>query len=308
MDLSIIIPVKNEEKNVAILHRELTETLKNIGKRYEIIFIDDGSEDNTSPELEKLHKKDKNVKVIELRQNFGKSIALMIGFNHANGDFVITMDGDLQDDPAEIPRMLKKINQGYDLVVGWKYIRNDPITKTMPSKIFNKLTSITTGVNIHDSNCGFKIFRKEVAKSLNIYGELHRYIPALAHWKGYKVSEIKVNHRSRKFGQSKYGVTRLVKGFLDLITVKFLMRFSKRPLHLFGFIGMLFFLIGFSIGVYMTYLWSKGVTIWDRPILALGVLFMIIGIQFISIGLLGELIVSTKKTEDLENNIKKKLH
>ena len=307
MDISVVIPVKNESKSVVPLYEELHNILTKIKKKYEIIFIDDGSTDDTFVELEKLHKKNENVKVIQFKQNYGKSDALMAGFSYAEGDFVITMDGDMQDDPSEIPRMLDKIKRGYDLIVGWKFTRNDPITKRLPSKIFNKLTALLTGIKIHDSNCGFKIFRREVIKNLNIYGELHRYIPALVHWKGYKVDEIKVNHRPRKFGKSKYGVTRLIKGFLDLITVKFLTKFAKRPFHLFGTIGFALSTIGFFIGLYMTYLWSKGVVIWNRPLLIFGVLLMVIGIQFISIGLLGELIISNRKQDDIEKNIKKKL-
>ncbi len=306
MDLSVVVPVYNEGENIPILYSELKDVLSNLKKTHEIIFVDDGSRDNTASEIEKLCKKDNTVKLIQLRKNTAKAGALMAGFKYASGDFVITMDGDLQDDPNEIPKFVEAI-KGADLIVGWKFKRQDPITKTIPSKIFNKLTSILTGVKVHDSNCNFRIFRKEVVEDLNVYGELFRYIPTLVHWKGYKVDEVKINHRPRKFGKSKWGMTRLFKGFFDLLTVKFLLTFAQRPLHLFGTIGAVLSFIGFLIGLYMTYLWSQGITIWDRPLLNLGILLMMVGIQFISIGLLGELITSTKQKEDIEKNIKKKL-
>jgi glycosyltransferase involved in cell wall biosynthesis len=305
VDLSVVIPIRNEEENIQILYSKLKEVLNKTGKSYEVIFIDDGSTDNSFEVLQELKKKNKTLKVIQFGEGYGKSYALSAGFSLAKGKYIITIDGDLQDDPEEIPKFIEKIKD-LDLVVGWRYERQDPITKRLPSKIFNKLTSMLTGIKIHDCNCGFKIFRRELVDELNLYGELHRYIPALANWKGYKVGEIKVRHNPRKYGKTKYGFLRLIKGFLDLITIKFLMEYSKRPLHLFGTLGIILFLIGFLICMYMTYLWFLGMRIWDRPILLLGVLLILMGAQFFSMGLLGELVVSTqKKSEKL--NIKKVL-
>lgn len=303
IDLSVVIPIRNEEKNIQILYSKLRQVLNKTGKSYELIFIDDGSTDNSFKILEKLRKVDKKIKIIQFGKGYGKSYALSAGFSLAKGKYIITMDGDLQDDPEEIPKFLEKI-KGLDLVVGWRYKRRDPITKKLPSKIFNKLTSMLTGIKIHDCNCGFKIFRREVVDELNLYGELHRYIPALINWKGYKIDEVKIRHNPRKYGKTKYGFLRLVKGFLDLITIKFLMEYSKRPLHLFGTLGIIVFLIGFAIGAYMTYLWFLGKIIWDRPLLLLGVLLMLTGVQLFSIGLLGELIISTQKKSE-KINIKK---
>jgi glycosyltransferase involved in cell wall biosynthesis len=309
-----VIPVYTEEKNVEELHEKLIKVLSSLKKKYEIIFVDDGSTDNTFENLLRIHEKDEHVKVIKFRKNFGKATALSVGFNHANGDIVITMDGDLQDDPEEIPNFINKINEDYDLVVGWKFQRKDPITKTLPSKIFNTLTMHLTKVKIHDFNCGFKAYRKEVTENIEIYGELHRYIPALAYWKGYRIAEIKVKHHARKHGKSKYGGSRLVKGFLDLLTVKFLISFTKKPLHLFGTIGLLFLSFGFVIDLYLMILHILflfgGPVEWeirDRPLLLLGILLIVSGIQFISFGLIGEMIASKNQKEDEETIIKKKL-
>lgn len=314
VELSIVIPVHNEEKNVEELHEKLIKVLSSLKKNYEIIFVDDGSMDNTFENLLRIHEKDKNVKVIQFRKNFGKATALSVGFKHANGDIVITMDGDLQDDPEEIPNFINKINEGYDVVVGWKFQRKDPITKTLPSKIFNTLTAHLTKVKIHDFNCGFKAYRKDVTANIEIYGELHRYIPALAYWKGYRIAEIKVKHHARKHGKSKYGGSRLVKGFLDLLTVEFLMHFTKKPLHLFGTIGLLFLSFGFMIELYLLILHILflfgGPVEWeirDRPLLLLGIVLIVSGIQFISFGLIGEMIASKNQKDDEETFIKKKL-
>ena len=295
VDYSIIVPVWNEEKNIPLLYRELKGEFKRLRKSYEIIFVDDGSTDNSIKILKKLHKTDKKLKIIQFRKHYGKSAALSAGFTHAKGNYIITMDGDLQDDPREIPNFIKKLKEGPDLVVGWRFHRESPITKRLPSKIFNKLTSFVTGVRIHDSNCGFKIFRRDVIKELNLYGELHRYIPALLHWNGFHVDEIKVKHRRRKYGKSKFGAMRLIRGFLDLMSVKFLMLYARRPLHLFGSLGLFFLTVGFLIGLYMTYLWFLGMRVWDRPLLILAVLLMVMGTQFISIGLLGEMITSSQE-------------
>lgn len=299
MDISIIIPVYNEERNIKILYEQLNQVLKEIDKTYEILFIDDGSTDKTFNELKTIHAKDKNIKIIRFQKNFGKAAALSVGFKNVKGEVVFTMDGDLQDDPTEIPKFLSKLNEGYDLVVGWKYKRHDPITKTIPSKFFNKLTATLTKVKIHDANCGFKAFRKEVLPNLSLYGELHRYIPALVHFKGFKVTEVPVIHHERKFGKSKYGISRLLKGFLDLITVMYLTTYTKRPLHFFGPIGLLSAFFGFVIGAYLVYLRILYGSILGRsPLLMLAVLLIVLGIQFISIGLIGEMVTDIKSDKE----------
>lgn len=292
--ISIVIPVMNEQDNVTELYNQLKPVLSKTGE-YEILFIDDGSRDETAKRIKEI--KDKNVRLIQFQRNFGKAAALSCGFKESKGDLIITMDGDLQDDPKEIPRFIEKLKE-FDVVSGWKFKRYDPITKTMPSKFFNWLTKQITGVNIHDSNCGFKAYRRYVVENLDIYGELHRYIPALAHRKGYSIGEIKVEHHARKHGTSKYGVGRLLKGFLDLITVEFLIDYTKRPLHFFGSIGIISGGFGFLICLYLVNLWIQSVHIGDRPLLMLGILLIIMGVQFIAIGLMGELMVSLNKTDD----------
>lgn len=292
--ISVVVPAYNEEKNLEILYEKLKSVLDNLKCEYEIIFVDDGSTDKTFEVLEKLHKKDKGVKVIQFRKNFGKSAALSAGFRYCTGDIVITMDGDLQDDPSEIPKFIEKLKE-FDVVSGWRYNRKDPITKKLPSKFFNWLAAHITGVKIHDFNCGFKAYKKEVIKEINLYGELHRYIPALASWKGFRVCEIKVAHHPRLHGKSKYGAGRLIKGFLDLITVKFLTTYLNRPLHFFGVFGILSTFFGLLLGLYLIYIWLLGYGIGNRPLLVLAVLLTILGIQFISTGLIGELIITLNK-------------
>lgn len=307
VELSIVIPIYNEEENIKELYAKLSAILPAITENFEIIFVDDGSTDNSFNILKEINMEDKKVKAIKFRRNFGKSIALNTAFKHAKGNIIITMDGDLQDDPDEIPRFIEKIGKGYDLVVGWKYHRNDPITKTVPSKFFNWLTCMLTGVNLHDFNCGFKAYKKEVVDSISLYGEMHRYIPALAAWHGFKITEIKVKHHPRKYGKSKYGFSRLLKGFLDLITVKFLTSYSTRPLHVFGIPGILSLLFGFFIGLYLVILkYWKGIALSERPLLLLSILSILLGLQFISIGLLGEMIVfQGVKEENVERYIEK---
>jgi glycosyltransferase involved in cell wall biosynthesis len=290
-DVSFVIPLKNEAESIEALYKGIVENTLPLGLSFEIIFIDDGSTDGSFEIIKNLSKGDTRVKGIRFRRNFGKSSALSAGFKLAKGDIVITMDADLQDDPVEIPRFIEMINKGYDVVSGWKKVRYDPLSKTLPSRLFNKLTSLVTGVKIHDFNCGFKAYRNEVVKSLEIYGELHRYIPALAYSKGFTVGEIVVTHHPRRYGSSKYGWERLFKGFLDLFTVVFLTRFIKRPMHIFGSTGVLLFLIGFLINLYLVFhKFLTGALIGNRPLLTLGVLCMILGIQSLSIGLLGEMI------------------
>jgi len=292
-ELSIVIPLFNEEKSLDSVCAELKSALKSSGKSYEIVFVDDGSEDNSWSVLERLHTLDENIRGIQFRRNSGKTAALSAGFRYAKGKVIVTMDADLQDDPSNIPDFIKKLDEGYDLVSGWRFERQDPISKTLPSKLFNYLASMLTGVRIHDFNCGFKAYNRDVTKDIDLYGELHRYIPALAQWMGFRVGEIKVRHRPRAHGRSKYGVERFFQGLTDLLTVMFLTKYVKKPLHLFGGVGVFLLLIGFIINVYIAI--SKFVLrepIGDRPLLLLGVLLMLIGFQIISTGLIGEMIAS----------------
>lgn len=297
--LSIVIPVYNESDNIITLLDEIQAVLAD-QKNYEIIIVDDGSTDSTFSLLIKNQNLYPQLTIIKLRKNFGKATAFNTAFKFVHSEIVITMDGDLQDDPKEIPQFIAKIEEGYDLVSGWKYPRNDPLSKILPSKIFNHLTRIITGVNIHDFNCGYKAYKKIVLENIDLYGEMHRYIPALAAWNGFKISEIKINHRPRRFGRSKFDASRLFRGLLDLITVKFLTNYSSRPLHIFGLLGIISLLAGFIIGIYLLILkYFQNVAIGDRPLLLLAVLLIFIGLQFVSMGLLGEMI-TLKEHRDLK--------
>ncbi|MFN3134706.1 MAG: glycosyltransferase family 2 protein [Candidatus Kryptonium sp.] len=297
--ISIVIPLYNEVESLPELYSQIKEVVRANRYNYEIIFVDDGSTDGSLEVLKKLRQSDKNVKIISFRRNYGKSAALAVGFEHANGDVIITMDADLQDDPYEIPNLLKKLDEGFDLVSGWKKKRYDPITKTIPSKIFNFVVSTLTGIKIHDFNCGLKAYKKSVTKDIKVYGELHRYLPVLAHWAGYRIGEVVVQHHPRKYGKTKFGVSRFLKGFLDLLTVMFTTRYFKRPLHLFGTLGILIFVLGFGITFYLSLLKIiEDIPLSNRPLFILGVMLTIVGVQFISIGLLGEMI--TKAYQHLE--------
>ncbi len=299
LDLSIVVPVYEEAESLPVLHQEIQQAVAPLGLTYEVIFVDDGSEDESWAVIRRLARADARVRGIRFRRNFGKAAALTAGFRAARGRYVITLDADLQDDPAEIPRFLATLEQGWDVVSGWKYPRRDPWTKRWPSRLFNWATRTATGVHLHDFNCGFKGYRAEVVKEVRIYGMLYRYIAVLAHWRGFRVTEIKVHHRPRRFGRSKFGVSRFAIGFFDLITVLFLTQYTWRPLHLFGSLGSLSLVLGFLINVYLTVLWFMGRRpIGNRPLLMLGVLLMIIGVQFISFGLLGEMIAHTAPRED----------
>lgn len=296
MKLSFVIPTLNEEDSLKILHKEILENI--MDHQYEIIFIDDGSTDKSFQIMEEIAANDSNVRLVKFRKNFGKAAALQAGFDRAEGDVIFTMDADLQDNPVEIPNFLKKLDEGYDLVSGWKRKRHDPISKTLPSKLFNGVTSASFHLKLHDYNCGFKAYRKELVNELDIYGEMHRYVPALANAKGYKVGEIPVEHRSREFGKSKYGIERYLRGFLDLLTVKLVTSFINSPLYLFGRIGVSVTSIGFLIGLYLTiskYFFNQSLS--NRPLLFLSILLIMVGLQFFSIGLLGELMVNqTRKS------------
>ncbi|HET9508990.1 MAG TPA: glycosyltransferase family 2 protein [Gaiellaceae bacterium] len=290
--ISIVIPVHNEERSVALLLDEIASALQPLQQPWEAVFVDDGSEDGTFGALTRLHAATDNVRVVRLRRNFGKAAALQAGFEAAAGDVVVTIDGDLQDDPAEIPRLLAKLDEGFDLVSGWKTRRRDPLSRRLLSRIFNVVTGRLSGLRLHDLNCGLKAYRAEVVRGLRIYGELHRFIPVLAHYRGFRVAELPVNHRPREHGRSRYGVERYLRGFLDLLTVTFMGRYRHRPLHLFGGFGLVLGGAGSLVLLYLTVVKLAGEAIGHRPLLTLGVLLVVVGMQFLSLGLLSELITS----------------
>jgi glycosyltransferase involved in cell wall biosynthesis len=300
MLLSAVIPVFNEEESLAALHAELAEVATKGGYSLEIIFIDDGSKDSSWQTIERLAREDSRVRGIRFRRNFGKAAGLSAGFEEARGEVVFTLDADLQDDPHEIPRFLEAMNeQGLDVVSGWKKKRLDPWHKVGPSRVFNWLVGVLTGVRLHDHNCGFKCYRREVLGEVRIYGDLHRFVPVLAAARGWQVGEIVVNHRPRKFGHSKYGVGRIIRGFLDLLTVYFLTGFNQRPQHLLGTLGIVSFAIGMFGLAYLGVYWivdnliaDQGTDLHNRPILLYALATMLLGAQFISMGFLAELLTS----------------
>jgi glycosyltransferase involved in cell wall biosynthesis len=294
---SIVVPLYNEEKGLAELYNRIVLTMQSLSDSFEVIFADDGSTDNSFSVLKGLHEKDNRLKVVRFRKNFGKAAALTAGFNKAKGEIIITLDADLQDLPEEIPALLKTMDEGYDLVSGWKSNRKDSFSKRVASRLFNFVTAFYTGVNIHDFNCGFKCYRREVIEELELYGELYRYIPALANWKGFKVGEVKVDHHPRVHGKSKYGSERFLRGFFDLLTVIMLTKYPEKPLHFFGLLGTILSLAGLAINIYMAVLRISGKWISNRPILLLGILLLILGVQFIFFGLIGELIVFSSRKE-----------
>lgn len=304
MQLSFIIPAFNEEASLMQLHREIVANIA--GYSYEIIFIDDGSTDGSYLVMEDLAKADENIKIVSFRRNFGKSAALQKGFELAEGEIVFTMDADLQDNPIEIPNFISKMEEGYDLVSGWKKERRDPLHKRLPSKLFNAVTAQTFKLKLNDYNCGFKAYRKQLVKELSLYGEMHRYIPVLAHSLGYKVAEIPVLHRAREHGKSKYGAERYLRGFFDLLTVKMITQYSKSPLYLFGRIGLYASVLGIMISLYLAALKVfLGMPLSNRPLLFLGILLILGGLQFISMGLISELIVNRMgKKQHLELSIR----
>jgi len=301
--ISVVVPVHNEERSVALLYDELAAALDPLGRSWETVFVDDGSTDGSFAALTRLHAQAPNVRVVRLRRNFGKAAALAAGFGQARGEVVVTIDGDLQDDPAEIPKLLAKLDEGFDLVSGWKTRRRDPWSRRVLSRIFNRMTSWLTGVHLHDVNCGLKAYRAEVVHGLRIYGELHRFIPVLAHHRGFRIAEQPVNHRPREHGRSRYGLERYLRGFLDLLSVSFMGRYRHRPLHLFGGLGFLLGGIGFAILVYLTAVKIAGHAIGGRPLLTLGVLLVVVGLQFFSLGLISELITAQheQRTADREH-------
>ena len=305
-EISVVVPVLNERDSLPHLHEELTQVLGDLGRSYEIIIVDDGSTDGSVEFVRDIVKEDPVVVLVELRRRFGKATALQAGFGVSKGDVVITLDADLQDDPKEIPRFLDALDDDYDLVSGWKEDRKDPIGKTIPSKFFNYVTSKMSGLKLQDFNCGFKAYRREVIDDLNVYGELYRYIPVVVHAKGFRVGEIAVSHRARQFGKSKYGLERFIRGPLDLLTIMFLISFQRRPLHLFGPVGVIVGSIGFVIDAYLAVLWMQGKGIGDRPLLMLGTLMIIVGLQILIFGLIGEMIAAASyRSSDVEKLIRR---
>jgi glycosyltransferase involved in cell wall biosynthesis len=298
--LSVVVPVYNEERSVELLYDEVAAALDPLDQEWEAVFVDDGSTDGSFAALTRLHARAPNVRVVRLRRNFGKAAALAAGFAQTSGDLIATLDADGQDDPAELPRVLAKLDEGYDLVSGWKLRRRDPWRRRIVSRIFNAVTGWISGVRLHDMNCGFKAYRAEVIRGMPLYGELHRFIPVLAHERGYRVTELAVNHRPREHGRSRYGIERYLRGFFDLITVTFMGRYRHRPLHLFGGLGLALGAIGFLICTYLTILWFAGSAIGHRPLLTLGVLLVVVGMQFLSLGLIGEMITTHHEERALE--------
>ena len=295
MDISVVVPLYNEEDNVQLLYEEIKGVLDTMAEQAEIVFVDDGSRDTTLAKLEVIQAGDDHVRVVSLRRNFGQTAAMTAGFDHARGGVIITMDGDLQNDPHDIPQLVGKLNEGYDVVTGWRYDRQDPfLSRKLPSQLANRLISRVTGVVLHDYGCILKAFRREVIDNINLYGEMHRFIPAIASGMGISFTEVKVNHRARRFGTSKYGISRTIRVVLDLITVKFMLSYATRPLHVFGTVGVVSSLLGVTIGLILTVQRQLfGIGLANRPLLLLAVLLIFMGIQFITIGLLAELVVRT---------------
>ncbi len=296
MQISVVIPLLNEEGSLPELLQRLHEVLCATGRSWEILLVDDGSTDGSLAVIQEHSQRDPRIRWISFRRNFGKSDALNAGFRAARGELVFTMDADLQDDPKEIPRFIEAVEQGWDLVSGWKEVRHDPVSKTLPSKLFNRVTSRASGVRLHDFNCGFKCYRREVVEALNVYGELHRFLPAIAHMKGFRVSEIPVEHHARRHGVSKFGLSRFINGFLDLITVVFTSRYLKKPMHFFGPVSLCFIFSGLLINGWLTV--AKlflDQPIDGRPLLFLGMLLLIVGVQLLSLGLIGEMLVRQQR-------------
>lgn len=310
--LSIIIPVYNEEESINELYTRIIENInicisENKITEYEIMFVDDGSTDSSVEKINTIIEKDNNVHLIVFRKNFGKATALQAAFRNITGDIVITMDADLQDDPIEIKNFICKLDEGYDLVSGWKVNRLDPLEKRLPSKLFNKVTSKMSGVNLHDFNCGFKAYRREVVDALDIYGELHRYIPVLAYRKGFKIAEIAVHHNKRKFGKSKYGMERYLRGFFDSVSVSYISKYYDRPMYFFGRFGLMMSGLGFIICLILSVEWFCGKMIGSRPLLLLGVMLILLGGIFFSIGLIGDMLVdATYRLRYDEAHVKEK--
>lgn len=293
--LSVVVPIYNEEGALPGLLEELRTACEGIGGDYEIVLVDDGSTDGTRDLVWRWAEADDRIRPLQFRRNFGKSAALDAGFEHTRGELVVTIDGDGQDDPAEIPAMIERLEEGFDVVSGWKRDRQDPPGKRWPSGWFNFVTRRASSLDLHDFNSGFKLYRGECARSLDVYGELHRYLPVLAAQQGWRVTELPVRHRAREHGASKFGPERYVRGMLDLMTVSFMGRYGTRPLHLFGGVGLLLGLSGFLISLYMAILRLSGESIGSRPLLLLGILLIVVGAQFLTLGLLGQMVIADRQ-------------
>lgn len=294
IEISIVIPVYNEEDNVWPLYNNLEPVLSKLGRNYEVILVDDGSKDDTYNKLQQLHEKNNHFKIIKFRRNFGQTPAMRAGFDFASGDIIITLDADLQNDPEDIPEILKKMDEGYDIVSGWRKNRKDKVSRRFPSAVANKIISLLFGVRLHDYGCTLKAYRKEVLENIELYGEMHRYIPAIASWMGVKVAEVPVNHRARKFGKAKYGISRTTRVILDIITIKFLLTYSKKPMQIFGLVGVFTSLAGFIATVYLIVerlFFNQPLS--SRPLFILSIFMIFIGIQLITMGLLGEIMMRT---------------
>lgn len=308
MDLSLVIPIKDERENLPELLKEIESAISPTGFSYEIIVVDDGSRDGSWETLKELSKVNPLLRAFRFQFNCGKAAGLSFGFSKARGSFVATLDGDLQDDPFEIPKMIKLLDEGYDLVSGWKVRRLDPWHKTWPSKLFNLTVSIICGKRLHDFNCGIKVYRSSVVRFIKLYGDFHRFIPVMAKWQGFRITEMPVAHRARIHGVSKYGVSRLVSGFLDLLSLLFLRSFSTKPLHFFGLLGLIFILLGLGVTGYFCYEWVQTQALHVRPLLLAGGFSLIMGVQFFSLGLLGEMMNGNKEqlyplAESIDNNV-----
>ena len=296
--VSIVIPLLDESGNLRELYDRIVSTMDQLSTPYEIIFVDDGSEDESYQVLSGIRKEDPRTKVIKFLRNYGKSSALSAGFKAACGEVIVTMDADLQDVPEEIPRLIDRMEEGFDLVSGWRHKRADRLSKRLFSRLFNRLTRLFTGIRIHDFNCCLKVYRRTIIENLTVYGDMHRYIPVMASWKGFRIGEIKVKHARRKHGRTKYRWTNNLGGFLDLLTVIMLTRYTRKPIHLFGFLGTALVVIGMFINVYLTVRWFLGQWIGDKPLFLLGILMVIIGIQFVFFGLMAEMIAYSSKKQD----------
>jgi glycosyltransferase involved in cell wall biosynthesis len=299
--ISFVLPVYDEESSLKELHAQITTAMQGLPDEYELVFVDDGSTDRSFEVLQELRRQDRRVRIVQLRRNFGKAAAYSAGFDNARGELVITMDTDLQDDPAEIPLFVNKIDEGFDMVVGWKHEGKGALHKSLPSRIFNKVVTRITGIKLHDFNCPFKAYRIQVLREIRVYGELHRYIPVMASAKGFSFAEIKIRNLPRRSGKSKYGMERYLRGMLDLLTISFITRFAKRPMHLLGLSGILACSVGLGTVAFfviahilykMGFLLSSGWDIHDRPALSLGILLLVVGVQFFSLGLLSELLIA----------------
>ena len=304
IDISVIIPAYNEEENVVVLYKELTSVLRTLNRDYEIIFVDDCSTDATYQRLSELHSLDDHVKIIKFRKNFGQSAAMKAGFDHALGNLIITLDADLQNDPHDIPQMLETMEkEHYDVMCGWRYNRQDPFFKKIFSGFANSFRACLTGETIHDSGCTLRVYKREAVKNIELFGELHRYIPAILLWEGYKIGEVKTNHRERAFGKSKYNWNRLIKGFLDLLVIAFWQKYSVRPMHIFGGAGLIIGGIGFIIAFYLgvsRIIFGTGLT--DRPLFLVALVLLVLGVQFIALGIIADILLRIYYGQNVRKN------